>query len=96
MIWVGKPDAAADNGVSGAVEAMIVDFDEDVGRTACERVRPDLAPVANVLSTMKDLKGSIGQTLADVLLERYDDSTTWRRRFRNLSGLSMGPCHDDD
>jgi hypothetical protein len=63
---------------------MIVDFDEDVGRTACERVRPDLAPVANVLSTMKDLKGSIGQTLADVLLERYDDSTTWPAPVQEL------------
>lgn len=84
VIWVGKPDAAADKGVSGAIEAMIVDFDEDVGRTACERVRPDLAPVSNVLSTMKDLKGSIGQTLADVLLERYDDSTTWPAPVQEL------------
>ncbi len=84
VIWVGKPDSAAAKGVSGAIEAMIVDFDEDVGRTACERVRPDLAPVANVLSTMKDLKGSIGQTLADVLLERYEDSTTWPSPVQEL------------
>jgi putative ATP-dependent endonuclease of OLD family len=84
VIWVGKPDSAAAKGVSGAIEAMIVDFDEDVGRTACERVRPDLAPVANVLSTMKDLKGSIGQTLADVLLSGYEDSTTWPSPVQEL------------
>ena len=49
---------------------MIVDFDEDVGRTACERVRPDLRPVP-MSYHYEDLKGSIGQTLADVLLERF-------------------------
>lgn len=84
VIWVGKPDSASDKGVSGAIEAMIVDFDEDVGRAACERVRPDLTPVANVLSTMKRLKGSIGQTLADVLLERYDDSSAWPSPIQDL------------
>lgn len=84
VVWVGKADSAADKGVSGAIEAMIVDFDEDVGRAACERVRPDLIPVANVQSTMKDLKGSIGQTLADVLLERYDSSATWPSPVQEL------------
>jgi len=84
VVWVGKADSAADKGVSGAIEAMIVDFDEDVGRAACERVRPDLIPVANVQSTMKDLKGSIGQTLADVLLERYDDFTRWPSPVQDL------------
>lgn len=84
VVWVGKADSAADKGVSGAIEAMIVDFDEDVGKTTCERVRPDLIPVANVQSTMKDLKGSIGQTLADVLLERYDDFTTWPSPVQDL------------
>nr|WP_246283879.1 AAA family ATPase [Nocardioides perillae] len=84
VIWVGKPDAAAAKGVSGAIEAMIVDFDEEVGRTACERVRPDLAPVANILATMKASKGSIGQTLADVLIERYGDFHSWPSPMQKL------------
>ena len=33
---------------------------------------------------MKDLKGSIGQTLADVLIERYDDHTTWPAPVQEL------------
>lgn len=81
---MGKPDSGADKGVSGAIEAMIVAFDDDVGKAACERVRPDLTPVANVQSTMKDLKGSIGQTLADVMIERYDDHTTWPAPVQEL------------
>ena len=84
VVWVGKPDGSADEGVSGAIEAMIVDFDEDLGRAACERVRPDLAPVEDVLRTMKKLKGSIGQTLAEVLLETYDDCTLWPAPLRQL------------
>lgn len=84
VVWVGKPDPIADKGVSGAIEAMIVDFDEEVGVAACERVRPDLAPVTNCLSTMKSLKGSIGQTLADVFLERHGDPTTWPAPIRDL------------
>lgn len=90
VIWAGKPDSTADKGVSGAVEAMIEEFDEDVGRIACERVRPDLVPVTNILSTMKSLKGSIGPTLADVLLERYDDVATWPAPLKELVSLIDG------
>lgn len=84
VIWVGEPDSASDKGVSGALEAMIVHFDEDVGRAACERLRPDLIPVVNVQSTLETLKGSIGPTLADVLLDRYDDATTWPSPVQDL------------
>lgn len=84
VVWSGKPDSAAAKGVSGAIEAMIVDFDEDVGKTACERVRPDFAPVTSVHTTMKKLKGSIGQTLAEVLLDRYDDVATWPAPVQEL------------
>ncbi len=90
VVWAGKPDGASDKGVSGAIEAMVVDFDEDVGKTACERLRPDLAPVTDVLSTMKDLKGSVGQTLADVMIERYDDASTWPAPLQELVRLLDG------
>lgn len=84
IVWIGKPDSNAASGVSGAIEAMIVDFDEEIGRTACERVRPSAAPVTNVLSTMRSLKRSIGQTLADVMLERHDDPATWPAPIQEL------------
>lgn len=84
VIWSGKPDGTAAKGVSGAIEAMIVDFDEDVGKAACERVRPDFAPVTKVQAAMKKLKGSIGQTLAEVLLDRYSDHTTWPAPVQEL------------
>jgi putative ATP-dependent endonuclease of OLD family len=90
VVWAGKPDATSDKGVSGAIEAMIEDFDQDVGKVACERIRPDLAPVSNVLSTMKVLKGSIGPTLADVLLERYDDASSWPAPLQELVSLIDG------
>lgn len=90
VVWVGRPDSTAGKGVSGAIEAMIEDFDEDVGRIACERVRPDLIPVANVLSTMKNLKGSLGPTLADVMLERHDDVTSWPDPLQQLVNLIDG------
>ena len=84
IVWVGEPDSLAAKGVSGAIEAMIVHFDEDVGRIACERVRPRPTPVTDVLSTMKDLKGSIGQTLADVLIARHNNFTTWPKPVQEL------------
>jgi len=90
VVWSGKPDSTVAQGFSGAIEAMIEDFDQDVGKIACERVRPDLAPVTNVLSTMKSLKGSLGPTLADVMLDRYNDVTLWPAPLRELVQLIDG------
>lgn len=87
IVWVGKPDPGAQTGVSGAIEAMMVSFDENLVRDACERLRPDLAPVSDPLSCLKDVKGAIGPTLADLIIERYRDTDTWPEPLRDLIQL---------
>lgn len=87
VVWAGKPDSTAERGVSGAVEAMMVDFDEDLSRAACELVRPDLVPVADVLTSMTKIKGAVGPTLADLLIEKYDDFGTWPQPIQDLIQL---------
>ena len=90
VVWVGKPDASSPVGVSGAFEAMMTDFDMEVGRAACEQVRPDLAPVIDVPASMKKLKGCLGPTLADVMIERYPDPSNWPAPLQELVRLIDG------
>lgn len=87
IVWVGEPDPENQTGVSGAIEAMIVSFDESLAREACERLRPDLAPVSDPLSCLKNVKGAIGPTLAELFIDRYDDADTWPEPLRDLIRL---------
>lgn len=84
IVWAGKPDSSSECGVSGALEAMIEDFDHELAKAACERVRPDLSPVTNVLHCMKQLKGSLGPTLADMMIESHSDHTSWPAPLQDL------------
>jgi len=86
VVWVGQPDEDSDKGVSGAIEAMIVHFDLDLAKEACESVRPDLAPVSDVLSCLRKFKGTIGPTLADLFLDRHPDLTEWPDPLQQLVG----------
>ena len=40
IVWNGMPDLTAPNGRVGATEAMIVNFDHDLAKEACERLPP--------------------------------------------------------
>jgi len=90
VVWVGKPDSTSPKGVSGAIEAMIIEFDDEIGKVACERIRPDLAPVSDVPATMKRLKGSLGPTLADVMLERHGNAGAWPAPLQELIEFIRG------
>lgn len=84
IIWAGRPDPTSQVGYADAAEAMIIDFDAQLAKEACERVRPDKAPVTNVLATMKGMKGGIGPTLAELLIDRHPDHTTWPKPLLDL------------
>lgn len=84
IIWNGRPDLTAPNGRTGATEAMIVDFDRDLAKEACERLRPDLAPVSNPLKSMSKLKGSVGVTLANLMIQRHPEHTKWPGPLQEL------------
>lgn len=84
IVWNGKPDSTALSGRSGATEAMVVDFDSQLAKEACELVRPDLAPVSNPLTSMSKLKGSIGVTLARLIIQRHPDHTKWPAPLQDL------------
>lgn len=84
IIWNGKSDPTALNGRSGATEAMIVEFDSQLAKDACEFVRPDMAPVTNTVKSMSKLKGSIGVTLAGMMIQRHPDPTKWPAPLQDL------------
>lgn len=68
----------------GATEAMLVQFDEDLCRSACRAVRPELRDDASALDLLKALKGSAGASLAHALLERYPEVAAWPQPLREL------------
>lgn len=84
IIWNGKADSTAPNGRTGATEAMLVDFDAQLAKDACELVRPDMVPVSNILKSMSKLKGSIGVTLAGLMIQRHPDHTKWPAPLQEL------------
>lgn len=84
VVWAGAPDEAAPERVTGAVEAMLIAFDSEMMREACERVRPGAEPIDDILKTMTKLKGSIGAEISAAILLRYPDFRTWPAPLRQL------------
>lgn len=68
----------------GATEAMLVQFDEDLCRSACRAVNPELPEDSSALDLLKGLKGSAGPSLAHALLERHADPAAWPEPLRAL------------
>ena len=66
----------------GAIEAMLLDFDEQMCLEAGRRVRPDMPGDAAKL--LKSLKGSSGSALARALIERHPDTRDWPGSLREL------------
>jgi putative ATP-dependent endonuclease of OLD family len=76
--------ASRDGMQRGATEAMLVQFDEDLCRSACRAVNPELPEASAALDLLRATKGSAGSSLAQMLLERYPDVEAWPEPLREL------------
>lgn len=74
IIWINGKDAVG-SPIPGAIEAMLLSFDEPLCRAACLAVRPDLTGTTKTM--LKKLKGSSGAHLGRALIERYPDVGDW-------------------
>ena len=97
-----QPHSAVSEGThAGAIEKLMIGAAPDACRAACEALGRPVAPSEQLLSTMKDLKGSIGAALAKEFVARYPyaDGTGWPEPLRRLAGLlraRLRPVPDDD
>ena len=82
VIWINGVDSDG-NPVDGAIESLLLQFDEGMCRRACLEVRPDLASQAT-LPLMKKLKGSSGASLAQHLISEYPDASVWPLPLKTL------------
>jgi len=82
VVWV-KADGDEPSG--GAIERMLVEFDDGLCRAACLDIRPDLEERSSTLQLMNQLKGSIGAALARRLVDQHPDPTLWPHSLRELS-----------
>jgi len=81
VVWIAT---GGDRPAHGAIERMLVEFDEGVCRSACTDVRPDLAGEKKTLQLLKQLKGSVGAALARRLVGEHPDYKTWPTSLRVL------------
>lgn len=63
--------------VPGAIERMLIAFDDDLCRQACFDTRPDLGTESPTLDLMKRVKGSVGTALARRLISKYPSPADW-------------------
>lgn len=68
----------------GAIENMMICFDEELCRRACMSVRPSLDTKKSTKALLKSLKGSVGAALARLLIEEYLDQETWPSSLQAL------------
>jgi putative ATP-dependent endonuclease of OLD family len=83
VVWVVS-DTAEGSTEGGAIERMLIDFDEQLCKDACLEVRPDLAATGTALQLLGSLKGSIGPALARKLIDRYGACEKWPSSLRTL------------
>jgi putative ATP-dependent endonuclease of OLD family len=83
VVWVTSAGQRS-LGTGGAIEAMLVEFDAELCRTACLAVRPDLPATDSALQLLTKMKGSVGPTLARRLIDEYPDVETWPEPLRVL------------
>lgn len=77
VIWV------VDDGTEGALEQLMIGFDEDLCRAAAASIRPDLE-TDDTLGWLQKVKPSGGLALARELIDRYPDSNDWPESIRTL------------
>lgn len=81
VVWINGTDTHG-NPVPGAIESMLLEFDEELCKTACQTVQPGLT--GPTLQQMKKLKGSSGTFLARALIDKYSDWNSWPTPLQEL------------
>jgi hypothetical protein len=83
LVWiVTDREVGAVDG--GAIERMLVAFDEPLCHAACTELRPDLDADQPAIELLKQLKGSVGTGLARRLIEQHSDHRQWPSALRDL------------
>lgn len=81
IVWINGTDESG-NPVAGAIESMLLSFDEDMCRKACQAIQPNLA--GSTLNQMTKLKGSSGTFLARSLIDLHPDWKSWPAPLQEL------------
>lgn len=75
---------SAEVAVEGAIERMLVSFDDQLCRDACVEVRPDLDQGQPTLELLTRVKGSVGAALARRLIDQYPNPSDWPQSLQTL------------
>ncbi len=81
VIWINGMDHSG-TPVAGAIETMLMTFDEEVCLAACRAIQPGLT--GDTMKQMKKLKGSSGTFLARALIDRHPDWHAWPTPLQEL------------
>lgn len=81
VVWINGIDGMGAP-KPGAIETMLMTFDEEMCRAACQALQP--ASKDDTMKQMKKLKGSSGTFLARALIERHSDWHGWPPPLREL------------
>jgi putative ATP-dependent endonuclease of the OLD family len=82
LVWIEA--AAGGTVVQGAIERMLVTFDDQLCRDACLEIRPDLDASQSTLELLTRVKGSVGSALARRLIDQYPDPSSWPQPLQVL------------
>lgn len=80
-VWI-HDEQNSDSTRGAALESMLTSFDAEICREACAIVRPDGR--GSLLKQMKNIKGSSGAVLANLLVTKYPDVSKWPLSLQNL------------
>ena len=96
IVWI-EGDNSNNKDTHGAIEHMMICFDEELCRQACIMVRPS-QDIDNTQVLLENLKGSVGSILARHLIETYPDIETWPSSLQALISRleSLLESHSDD
>ncbi|OII24254.1 hypothetical protein BIV03_10535 [Curtobacterium sp. MCBA15_016] len=81
IIWINGQDGEG-NPLPGAIEDMLLKFDEKLCERACDRVRP--GTIGNTKQRLKQIKGSSGRFLAEELIHSYPSVSDWPTSVQEL------------
>lgn len=96
IVWIEGENS--DTKSYGAIEHMMICFDEELCRQACMLVRPSLDATKSAQALLKSFKGSVGPALARLLIEEYLDQETWPSSLQALISRleSLLKSHQND
>ena len=82
VVWVTAGTSASPH--EGAIERMLIEFDEQMCRDACIDVRSDADQSLPTLQLLQRVKGSVGPALARRLIATHDKYASWPDPLRIL------------